>query len=92
MKIRHMRYTKDDGDSSLREVLVISKPNRNYLMQDLTKFSDKEMEVFKLALTQTEEFRDNAMKDFELITGIKPSTLWRTFKPEGIEWIEEDEI
>lgn len=91
MKIKRMRYTKDSGDSSLREVVVVSEPRQNYLMFDVTKVSNKDMEILRLALDQIDKFRENAVADFELVTGIKQRDLWRSFKPGGIEWIEEDD-
>ena len=86
-----MKYTKANGDISIRQVIVVSNPRDNYLMYDVTKLSQKELDVLLLTLEQTEEFRDNAISDFELLTGIKQAALWRSFKPEGIEWETEDD-
>ena len=82
MKIRTVGYTKTNGDRSTRQVVVVAEPRKNYLMYDVTKFTDKELDVLKLALEQTEEFRDNAFADFEVITGIKRHSLWRSFVPQ----------
>jgi len=89
--IRTMKYTKANGEVSNRKVLVVSKPRKDYLMYDVTKLSEKEVEVLELVLEQTEDFRDNAIADFELLTGIKQASLWRSFKPEGIEWEQKDD-
>jgi hypothetical protein len=86
-----MRYTKDNGETSLREVVVVSEPRANYLVYDVTKLSNKDLDVLRLALEQTEVFRDNALADFDLVSELKLWRLWRSFKPEGIEWIEEDD-
>ena len=91
-RLQHCTYTKTNGETSERELIIVSQPRANYLVYDVTKLSEKELEVLLDALEQTEEFRDNAMKDFELITGIKQNSLWRSFKPEGIEWTTENEI
>ena len=91
-KVRRMTYTKANGDISKRSVLVISAPKKNYLMYDVSNMSDDALDVLVDSLNKAEEFRDNAMADFELITGIKQASLWRSFKPEGIEWEVEDEI
>lgn len=88
-KPKHMLYTKDNGEQSERLVVVVSAPKVNYLVYDVTKLNKTELDVLLDALTQAEEFRDNAIKDFELITGIKQSSLWRSFKPGGIEWTDE---
>ena len=89
--IRTMKYTKANGEASTRQVIVVSNPKENYLMYDVSKLTEKELQVLQEALKQTEEFRDNAIADFELLTGIKQASLWRTFKPEGIEWEQEDD-
>lgn len=92
MKIKTVQYTKANGDTSTRQIVVVSEPRDYYLVYDVSKLSAKQMEVLELALNQTEEFRDSAMKDFELLTGLTQNSLWRSFKPEGIEWNTENEI
>ena len=93
MKINTVRYTKANGDVSERKIVVVSNPRDNYLVYDVTKLTEKELEVLKNALEQTEEFRENAIADFQLLTGIRQESLWRSFKPEGIEWdIEDDTV
>lgn len=91
MKVETVKYTKANGDKSTRHIVVVSKPRPYYLVYDVSKLSLKELDVLELALTQTEEFRDSAMKDFELLTGVSQASLWRSFNPEGIEWEQEDE-
>lgn len=91
MNIRTMQYTKANGDKSTRQVIVVSNPKDNYLMYDVSKLTKKELDVLQEALNKTEEFRENAIADFELLTGIKQASLWRSFKPEGIEWEQKDD-
>lgn len=91
MKIRDFTYTKDNGDTSYRKAIVVSEPRSNYLMYDITEFSDKELETLVDALEKAEEYRDNCMADFELLAGIKLNTLWRSFKPDGIVWDKDIE-
>lgn len=88
IELKQMTYTKDDGDVSKREVLVVSEPRDNYLMYDVTKLEDEHLDVFIEALVASETYRENCMADFELVTGIKVSSLWRSFKPGGINWGE----
>ena len=92
MKTKTVEYTKANGDKSTRHIVVVAEPRDFYLVYDVSKLSLQQLEVLELALTQTEEFRDSAMKDFELVTGVSQASLWRSFKPEGIEWEQEDEI
>ena len=91
-KLKCMKYTKDNGETSIREVIPVSAPRENYLVYDVSKMSQEHREILLTALRQVEEYRDNAIADFELLTGIKQSSLWRSFKPGGIEWEIEDEI
>lgn len=88
MNVRLMTYTKDSGEATNREVLVVSSPRDNYLTYDVSDLSDDHLEVLLEALTIADDCRENALKDFELITGIKVNSLWRSFKPGGVDWKE----
>lgn len=90
MNIKYVQYTKANGERNLRQIIVVSSPRENYLVYDVTNLSDEHIDILELALTEADKQRDNAMKDFELLTGIKQNSLWRSFKPEGIEWEDED--
>lgn len=91
MIIKQMRYTKDSGEVSERKVIVITRPRDNYLMYDVSNLSDDQLATLKLTLEEIDKFRDNAMADFELVTGVKQNSLWRSFKPGGVEWIESND-
>ena len=88
-RTKHMLYTKENGEQSERLVIVVSAPKINYLVYDVTKLEQTDINVLLDALSQADEYRENALKDFELITGIQQRNLWRSFKPEGIEWTDE---
>lgn len=89
---KYVQYTKVNGEISLRQIIVVSKPRKDYLVYDVTNLSDEHLNVLMVALKEADTQRDNAMKDFELLTGIKQSSLWRTFKPEGIEWQNDGDM
>lgn len=91
-QIKKLTYTKDAGDVSYRNVIVVSSPRKNFLVYDVSNLSEKQLDILQQSLNQIEEYRVNCMKDFELVTGIKQSSLWRSFKPEGCEWNDNDEI
>jgi hypothetical protein len=86
-----MTYVKDNGDISIREVIVISEPRDNYLMLDVSKLSNNEVNLLLEAYKVIDKYRDDALGEFERVTGIKQNSLWRSFKPEGVEWNKEDE-
>lgn len=89
MKIKHMKYTKADGEVSHRLVGVVSEPRENYLTYDLSDFTGEEVTMLRHYVDSIENFKEETLKEFEDITGHKISTLWRSFKPGGIEWIED---
>ena len=91
MKIKRMVYTKDSGEVSKRRVVVVSEPRENYLTYDISDFSDNHVEMFQHYLESIEAYREETLKEFEDITKIKVSSLWRSFKPGGIEWIEDSD-
>ena len=91
MKIRRMIYTKDNGDSSHRLVAVISEPRENFLALDLSKLTSDEVMYLKRLEDSVIDFRDECYTEFEDVTGHKISSLWRSFKPGGIEWVTEDD-
>jgi len=90
-KVQFMRYTKDSGDSSERKVIVVSRPRKNYLMYDVSGISEEALDTLLDAMNMNEEYQENCMLDFETLTGVKQSSLWRSFKPEGVEWMTEDD-
>ena len=92
MKIKHMKYTKDSGKVSERDVLIVSAPRDNYLCYDVTSLDENERIILKHYLDSIEVYRDETFEELKSITGIRQSNLWRSFKPGGIEWEIEDEI
>ncbi len=69
----------------------MSSPRKNYLMYDVSALSEEALSIFTEALNKAEDYRNNCIADFELVTGIKQANLWRSFKPEGIEWVVQNE-
>ena len=86
-----MHYTKDNGDKSSREVIVVSEPRTNYLVYDVTKLNSAQRNLLLTTLDDLEQVRKYEMDEYEVLTGIKLAALWRSFKPGGIEWLQENE-
>lgn len=86
MKIKHMTYTKDNGEVSEREVIVVSAPRDNYLCYDVTKLDDNGKKMLEHYLNSIETYRQETFAELTSVTGIRENTLWRSFKPKGIEW------
>lgn len=91
MKIRRMTYTKDSGDRSDRIIAVMSEPRQNLLAWDLTSLNPFDIDILHDTILEIETYRQECYRDFEDKTGIKLDSLWRSFKPEGIEWTTEDD-
>lgn len=92
MKIKRMQYTKDNGEVSNRLVVVVAEPKDNYLCYDISNFKDDEIRMLEHFLEAIEEYRNDTLLEFEDVTGIKINTLWRSFKPTGIEWDHKDDF
>ena len=90
MKIKQMTYTKDSGEVSHRRIVIVAEPKENYLAYDVTGFSDEHLKMFKYYMESIETYREETLKEFEDVTGVKISSLWRSFKPGGIEWVEDN--
>ena len=92
MKIRRFTYTKENKDVTNRYVVVISEPKENFLVYDMSDLTEDQIDYFLEAIQKSEDYREEALKEFEDVTGIKVNSLWRSFKPGGIEWVEGNEI
>ena len=86
-----MTYTKDSGEVSERDVVVVSAPRENYLCYDITNLDDNERTILKHYLDSIEVYREETFEELKSITGIRLNALWRSFKPGGIEWGHEDD-
>lgn len=91
MKIKSMTYTKESGEVSNRDVIIVSAPRENYLCYDVTKLDDKERGMLIHYLDSIEAYRDETFAELKSVTGIRQNALWRSFKPGGIEWDKEND-
>lgn len=91
-KTRRMYYTKASGEKSMRDIIIVSRPRDNFLCYDVSNLTEDQLKYLEAALAEIEVYRTECMNEFEDVTGIKQNALWRSFKPEGIEWETEDEI
>jgi len=92
MKIKSMTYTKDNGEVSTRDIVIVSAPRENYLVYDVSKLNDEERKLLTHYLDSIEQYRTETFAELTSVTGIRENALWRSFKPGGIEWNKEDEI
>ena len=82
-QVKQFHYTKANGDKSFRKLVVLREPQKLYLGLDVTDMSQEEIDML---LDQIEIVDNNRDEVFEE-AGV--SNRWRSFKPEGIEWVAE---
>jgi hypothetical protein len=87
-KLRYFTYTKDNGEISDRAGIIVAAARDNTLMYDVSKLTDKQKRYLVEVIIEAETYRDDCLADFEAETGIKLNSLWRSFKPGGINWEE----
>lgn len=78
IEVRNFTYTKDNGETSERTALVISKPQKNYLTLEVNEMSPEEIKDLQTQLQKINEFRDEVIS--------KSKAKWKAFKPEGVSW------
>jgi hypothetical protein len=88
MSTRMFKYTKDSGDISEREVIVISKPHPNYLCYDVSNLSEDEINYLTEVQERIAEHREACVLEYEHVTGKHLNKLFRSFKPGGIDWTD----
>jgi hypothetical protein len=73
-------YTKDSGDRSERKVVFLRVPQKNYLGLDVSDLSPDDINQLLDDIAEADEYRNAIFEAW--------SNRWRSFKPEGIEWLE----
>ena len=52
------------------------------------ELTDSQLEYLEAALEEVEIYRNETMAEFEAVSDVKINSLWRSFKPGGIDWKE----
>ena len=66
-----------------RDVVIIHKPSSNYLMLDLSEYSEEEQEYYE------RKFNDIHQEYLDAIQEVGLSSNYRYFNENKIEWMEE---
>jgi len=82
-QVKEFYYTKSNGERSHRKLLVLREPQRLYLGLDVTDMKSEEIEALLDGIEEADKYRD------ELFEELQVSNRWRSFKPEGIEWVKK---
>lgn len=82
-KVKEFYYTKANGEKSFRRLLVLREPQHLYLGLDVTDMPPEDVEVLIDGIAEADKHRDVLFEEFGV------GNRWRSFKPEGIEWVAE---
>ena len=80
-ELKEFFYTKSNGERSHRRVIVLRPPSHLYLGLDVTDLTTAEIEDIIDRIEKADEHRDILYEE------MKVNNRWRSFKPEGIEWV-----
>lgn len=83
-EVKEFYYTKANGERSHRKLLVLRQPQTLYLGLDVTNMKAEEIDALLDGIEEADKHRD------ELFEELQVSNRWRSFKPEGIEWVIPD--
>lgn len=81
--VKEFFYTKANGERSHRRLIVLRPPQQLYLGLDVTDMSSEEVEVLLTGIAEADKYRDQVFEELGV------AHRWRSFKPEGIEWVKE---
>lgn len=74
-EVRKIKYTKDSGDVSEREVIIMSEPHTNVMAIDLSGLSAEQVKLIQ------DELREHAESMKAL------GVAWKSFKPNNLQFI-----
>ncbi len=86
METKRFTYTKDNGEVSERNAIIMAKPRTNYLVLDISKTDPQAYDDLINTFEEVEDYKQERIQVWEKFWGLKFNDLWRSFKPEGIEW------
>lgn len=82
-EVKEFFYTKSNGERSHRRMIVLRPPSNLYLGLDVTDMSEVEIENLLDGIEEADKHRDLVFEKLQV------ANRWRSFKPEGIEWVKE---
>ena len=89
-KRRWFIYTKDNGDMTERDALVVAEPRTLYLAIDMTKLPEGAADALVHLFESAEDYKEELLSEWEKEYDVIFRNLWRSFKPAGIEWTDEN--
>ena len=81
-EVKQFHYTKANGERSFRKLIVLRPPQHLYLGLDVTDLTQEAIDMIVDQIEIADKGRDEIFEE----AGV--SGRWRSFKPEGIEWVD----
>jgi regulator of sigma D len=83
-------YTKANGETTKRVGVILTSPQKNFAMLDLSEFSEEECKDIAQRYTKYQE----ALKELRLALEAKfelqdVMKMYKAFKPEGVKNVEQ---
>ena len=75
--VQKATYTKDNGEVSDREIIVLSRPVTNIMALDVTKLDDHSKLALSGFITKQKEDLNAKLKEL--------GAEWKAFKPDGLK-------
>lgn len=83
-EMKQFYYTKANGERSFRKLIVLRPPSHLYLGLDVTDMKEEDITALIDGIAEADKHRDLLFEEMEV------GNRWRSFKPEGIEWVENE--
>lgn len=84
------KYTKASGETTDRVAIVLTSPQKNFAMLDLTDFSAEELKAISKNYQEYQEALKQARWELEKKFGLEAAmNQYKAFKPEGIKDVEQ---
>ena len=84
------KYTKANGETTERVAIVLTSPQKNFAMLDLSDYTEEELKEIAAKYAEYQEALKQARWDLEKKFGLEAVMMqYKAFKPEGIKDVEQ---
>jgi hypothetical protein len=83
-------YTKANGETTKRIGIVLTSPQKNFAMLDVSEFPEEECKEIAARYEEYQEALKQARLELEAKFGLQEVLkLYKAFKPEGVKNVEQ---
>lgn len=84
------KYTKANGETTERVAIVLTSPQKNFAMLDLSDYTDEQLKEIAVKYAEYQEALKHARWELEKKFGLEAAMKqYKAFKPEGIKDVEQ---